>query len=94
MAETSIFLSISLSNQSYESFNIGAISVNGNIYYDWNYGEVSKESLSCEDADSEEQISDDCVDKEPEWYKDLREHGPDCLKPDTVLNDDEDMEVI
>ena len=75
MAVTSIFLSISLSNQSYESFNIGAISVNGNIYYDWNYGEVSKESLSCEDADSEEQISDDCVDKEPEWYKDLREHG-------------------
>ena len=36
--------------------------------------EVSKESVSCEDADKEEQTSDDCRDKEPEWYENLKKN--------------------
>ena len=43
MAVTSIYLSISLSNQSYE-IPQSALSVNGNIYFYWSYGGGNSQS--------------------------------------------------
>lgn len=63
---------------------------------------VSKEPVSCNNADKEGQTSNDCGDKEPEWYENLKEHflkwkqeNPDkCWKLDTVLYEDEDIETL